>query len=114
MYCAHSGWTRARLDQCKPRLGQGTAVPMVDNGLERRWEMAQARTRQVEQRLGMATDGSAGSNTRAASQAEPGYGTAMETVAQGLADAGLAGAAVLEQGAATGCTRDLGSGTTHG
>ena len=60
MHCAHSGWTRARLDQGKPRLRQGTAVPMVDNGLERRWEMAQARTRQVERRLGTATDGSAG------------------------------------------------------
>ena len=41
-------------------LGQGTAVPMVDNGLERRWEMARARTRQVELRQGTTTDGSAG------------------------------------------------------
>ena len=25
MHCAHSGWTRARLYQCKPRLDQVTA-----------------------------------------------------------------------------------------
>ena len=55
-----------------------------------------------------------GSGTCAAGQAEPGYGTAVETAAQGLADAGLAGAAVLVQGAATGGARDLGSGTAHG
>ena len=59
VHCAHSGWTRTRLDECKPRLGQGSAVPMVDNGLERRWEKAQACTLQVERRLGTATDGSA-------------------------------------------------------
>ena len=46
-----------------------------------------------------------GSNTRAAGQAEPGYGTAVETAAQGLADAGPVGAAVLEQGVATGGSR---------
>ena len=55
-----------------------------------------------------------GSDTRAVGQAEPGYGTAVETAAQGLADAGSAGAAVLVQGAATGGARDLGSGTAHG
>ena len=54
------------------------------------------------------------SDTRAAGQAELGYGTAVETAAQGLADAGPAGAAVLVQGAATGGARDLGSGTAHG
>ena len=55
-----------------------------------------------------------GSDTRAAGQAEPGYGTAVETVAQGLADVGPVGEAVLVQGAATGGAQDLGSGTTHG
>ena len=54
------------------------------------------------------------SDTRAAGQAEPGYGTAVETVAQVLADAGLAGAAVLVQGADTGGAQDLASGTAHG
>ena len=39
---------------------------------------------------------------RATGQAEPGYGTAVEKAAQGLADAGPTGAGVLEQGAATG------------
>ena len=55
-----------------------------------------------------------GSDTRAAGQAEPRYGTALETAAQGFADAGPAGAAVLEQGAATGGARDQGSGTAQG
>ena len=47
-------------------------------------------------------------------QAEPRYGTEVETVAQGLADAGLAGAAVLVQGAATSGARYLGSSIAHG
>ena len=55
-----------------------------------------------------------GSDTHAAGQAEPGYGTTVGTVAQGLADAGPVGAAVLVQGAATGGAWDLGSGTAHG
>ena len=55
-----------------------------------------------------------GSDTRAEGQAEPGYGTAVETAAQGLADAGPAGAAVLVQGTATGSARDLSSGTVGG
>ena len=55
-----------------------------------------------------------GSGTRAAGQAEPGYWTAVETAAQGLADEGLVWAAVLVQGAATGGARDLGSGTAQG
>ena len=55
-----------------------------------------------------------GSDTRATGQAEPGYGTSVETAAQGLADAGPVGAVVLEQGAATGGARDLGSGIAHG
>ena len=55
-----------------------------------------------------------GSGTRAAGQAEPRYGTTVETAAQSLADAGPAGATMLVQGAATGGARDLGSGTAHG
>ena len=55
-----------------------------------------------------------GSDTGATGQAEPRYGTEVETVAQGLADAGLAGAAVLVQGAATSGARYLGLGIAHG
>ena len=33
--------------------GKGTAVPMADNGLERRWAMAQARARQAKLIQGM-------------------------------------------------------------
>ena len=55
-----------------------------------------------------------GSDTRAAGQAEPGYGTAVETATQGLADVGPARVAMLVQGAATGGARDLGSSTAHG
>ena len=55
-----------------------------------------------------------GSDTRAAGQTEPGYGTEVETTAQGLVDAGPAWAAVLVQGAATSGARELGSGTAHG
>ena len=39
---------------------------------------------------------------------------AVEMTAQGLADAGPTGAAVLVQGVATCGVRDLGSGTAHG
>ena len=55
-----------------------------------------------------------GSDARVAGQNEPGYGTAVETAAQGLANVGPAGAAVLEQGASTGGAWDLGSGIAHG
>ena len=49
------------------------------------------------------------SDTRAAGQAEPGYETEVEKAAQGLADEGPAGAAVLVQGANRG-----GSDGAHG
>ena len=53
---------------------------------------ARARLAQVRQWVAVLEQGS---DTRAAGQAELGYGTAVETEAQGLADAGPAGAAVL-------------------
>ena len=55
-----------------------------------------------------------GSGTSASGLDEPRYGTAVETAAQGLADAGLTGVAGLVQGAATGGARDLGLGTANG
>ena len=50
-----------------------------------------------------------GSDTLAAGQAEPGYGTVVETAHWGRANAGPAGAAVLVQGANKG-----GSAGAHG
>ena len=46
-----------------------------------------------------------GTGTHASGGAEAGHGTTVETAAQGLVDAGPAGAAVLVQGAATGAGR---------
>ena len=57
-----AGWGRQwglwkRLNQGstdKGDQGKGTAVPMADNGLERRWTRARVSARQVERRLGTA------------------------------------------------------------
>ena len=90
-----------RLDQGSARQMQTTARP--EHGCVR-WSGGWARLLTAV----------LGSGTHAAGQAEPGYGTAVETVAQCLADAGPEGAVVLVQGEATGGARDLGSGTAHG
>ena len=102
VHCAHLGWTKARLYQWSTKDWSGDG----------RWHRhARLKWSGGWALLLMAV---LGSDTRAAGQAEPGYGTVVETTAQGLADAGPAGAAVLVRGTATDGGRDLGSDTTHG